>query len=130
MWDLILVAVVFFAAGCGVGVAYSSMTTTVGKLPKRTTVTELGRTSNASPSQWEGRTKDGGYVHIHYRWGCLRVGLGESQHDSVLDAFQSDPKRIGKDFGVYMEESDMFRLTAGILEFELTHSATIRGERE
>jgi hypothetical protein len=40
------------------------------------TVVELEQTCGACPSQWEGRTDDGRYVYIRYRWGFLRLGVG------------------------------------------------------
>jgi hypothetical protein len=48
-------------------------------------VTELVRTSLASPSQWEGKTKDGRAIYIRYRSGWLEVGVGDNV-DQAADA--------------------------------------------
>ena len=49
----------------------------------------LEMTCGACPSQWEGRTEDGEYVFIRYRYGWLRVDVGnqtifETEHGDSL----------------------------------------------
>ena len=61
-------------------------------------VTELVKTCNACPAQWDGKTSDGGDLYIRYRWGYLRVDLngetiwgapvGEDQWDGTLNEEQ------------------------------------------
>lgn len=48
-------------------------------------VTELTKTCDACPAQWEGRTEDGGWVYVRFRWGGLRVGFGPTLDAAVDD---------------------------------------------
>lgn len=48
-------------------------------------VTELKKTCNACPAQWEGRTSDGRWVYVRYRWGGLRIGFGADLKEAVRD---------------------------------------------
>lgn len=41
-------------------------------------------TCGACPSQWEGRTTDGEYVYIRFRWGFLSAGIGPSLDDAIV----------------------------------------------
>lgn len=43
----------------------------------------LEQTSEACPSQWEGKTEDGDFIYIRYRYGCGYIGLGKSINDAV-----------------------------------------------
>lgn len=47
-------------------------------------LTELVQTCTACPAQWEGKTDDGQYVYIRYRWGILRAGVGPTIHEAVM----------------------------------------------
>jgi hypothetical protein len=49
------------------------------------TVVDLRQTCECSPSQWEGRTDDGRFVYVRYRWGWLQVGFGATLEDAVAD---------------------------------------------
>lgn len=52
---------------------------------KKRVVVELEKTCYACPSQWEGRTDDGGYVYVRYRHGGLSVGFGGTLEDAIDD---------------------------------------------
>ena len=41
-------------------------------------IKELFHTCPACPSQWEGKTVDGGYIYVRYRWGRLTIGVAKS----------------------------------------------------
>lgn len=68
-------------------------------------ITELTRTCEACPSQWEGRTADGDYVYIRYRWGTLSVGIGNSI-DSAIDD-RDTIKKFGDGLDGSMSYSDL-----------------------
>jgi hypothetical protein len=58
------------------------------------TVTSLEQTCGACPSQWEGRTIDGDYLYIRYRFGTLTVNLNDARmyrgnHGDPLDGSMS-----------------------------------------
>jgi hypothetical protein len=55
---------------------------------------ELKETCGGCPAQWEGKTKDGAYVYLRKRWGCLRIDVsgvtvyefeGSDNWDGCLD---------------------------------------------
>ena len=48
-------------------------------------VSELEMTCPICPSQWEGKTSDGRFVYVRYRYGCLQVSFGDSLMDAVGD---------------------------------------------
>src|ERR1700738_476752 len=53
----------------------------------------LSQTCHMCPSQWEGRTVDGEYVYIRFRWGTLTLGFGP---DAVLGP-QAYCEQVGRD---------------------------------
>ena len=62
-------------------------------------VVELAKTCSACPSQWTGRTDDGKWVYVRYRWGWLSVSVGEG--DDVYAAVNGDEvfeKQCGEEF--------------------------------
>jgi len=46
-------------------------------------ITELKMTCTACPTQYEGRTVDGEYIYIRYRWGVLTLGIGNNINEAV-----------------------------------------------
>jgi hypothetical protein len=58
-------------------------------------ITSIKNTCGACPAQWEGRTQDGEYVYIRYRWGYLSIRAGETENIS-------DMRTV---FGVVLDES-------------------------
>lgn len=70
-------------------------------------------TTPAVPTQWEGRTSDGFYVYIRYRWGELTVNVGWNE-DDVFDALIFE-KRIGGEYdGVLSSKELLNHLPASI----------------
>jgi hypothetical protein len=48
-------------------------------------VTKIVQTCGACPSQWSGRTDNGQYLYVRYRWGFLRVELdGDTIFEQTL----------------------------------------------
>ena len=45
----------------------------------------LEKTCEACPAQWEGQLEDGRYVYVRYRWGVLRVGMGDTKDQAIGD---------------------------------------------
>lgn len=59
-------------------------------------ITELRKTCDACPAQWEAKTPDGQFVYIRYRYGVLTMGVGPSidhaihhRHDHQLTIDES-----------------------------------------
>jgi hypothetical protein len=48
-------------------------------------VVEIERTCQAFPSQWEGKTDDGRFVYVRFRWGLLRIGVGATLDLAIID---------------------------------------------
>jgi hypothetical protein len=67
------------------------------------TVTSLIQTCESCPSQWEGRTNDGRYVYVRYRWGYLSIGIGQTFREAVsrrtADGQNIGPREFGKSIG-------------------------------
>lgn len=58
-------------------------------------VDDIEMTCEACPSQWEGRTRDGRFVYVRYRWGGLQVGFGATLDDAIAD--ETIYREIGDD---------------------------------
>ena len=78
--------------------------------PERETikVAHIRNTCPACPSQWEGATDDGQYVYIRYRWGWLRVEVG---NEIVYH------QRIGGQLDGHMDENELSGHLKGVLDF-------------
>lgn len=50
---------------------------------EKVTVASLYHTCDACPSQWQGRTSNGGHIYVRYRWGRLTIGVGETFDDAL-----------------------------------------------
>ena len=46
----------------------------------------LTQLTPACPSQWEADTEDGRKVYVRYRWGKLRVGVGDDIDEAVASS--------------------------------------------
>jgi len=55
-------------------------------LPARPQVTTFKQTCSACPSQWEGKLADGRWLYVRYRWGNLRVGIGEDWPTAIMNS--------------------------------------------
>ncbi len=67
---------------------------------------ELTRTCEACPAQWEGRTDDGRYVYMRYRWGSFGFSLGLTREEAVRNPY-SFTHGSGDSFDGYMTEYEM-----------------------
>lgn len=47
-------------------------------------IVELEQTCDSYPSQWEGRSDDGRYVYIRYRFGELLFGVHDQEELAIL----------------------------------------------
>ena len=83
-------------------------------------VTELKKTCESCPTQWEGKLVNGRMVYIRYRFGYLSIRISKEQTKNIIDAVK------GKEvFGVYfgsgfdgtMTFETLKVLTKGIIDF-------------
>lgn len=79
-------------------------------LPVR--VHELRMTCPACPAQWEGRTDDGRYVYVRYRWGWLQIGVGDTFHEAVCDEVTLC-EELGDDMDGSLSYSELIAATRG-----------------
>jgi hypothetical protein len=70
----------------------------------RPQVVGLVQTCEACPSQWEGRTADGRFVYIRYRWGLLTAGIGATRVEAIEDEFFSEHLEGGLDGAMSVAE--------------------------
>lgn len=78
------------------------------------TVTKLTKTCGACPAQWEGKTVDGAFVYVRYRYGRLTVSLSR---ESMADAVVATPSFLvshGDRLNGWMEEDTLRRLVPEI----------------
>jgi hypothetical protein len=82
-------------------------------------VTELAQTCGACPSQWEGRTRDGGHIYVRYRHGQLRIGVGATESDAVKKAMSDAPDvfQDDRDGNGYLEYWQLKDRTAGLVDW-------------
>lgn len=57
-------------------------------------VTEIKMTCGGCPTSWEGVTDDGREVYARYRWGYLRVTVGD---ETIYHGFHGEPEPSGED---------------------------------
>lgn len=69
---------------------------------------EIRRTCHACPAQWEGMVEDGQHLYIRYRWGWLRVEVG---NEIVYH------QRVGGEFDGDMEGDELQELLKDVLDF-------------
>lgn len=84
------------------------------------TVTELRKTCDACPSQWEGKTSDNRQIYIRYRWGNLAVSVSEPNDTEIWAAVEGKyvyQKQVGDGLDGVMELDELKMYTAGVLEF-------------
>lgn len=83
-------------------------------------VTELTKTCEACPAQWEGRTNDGRTVYVRYRWGYLSVRVSEQPTDNVDDAVRGEEifgRQLGDEYDGEILYHQVQRQTAGVVEW-------------
>jgi hypothetical protein len=83
-------------------------------------VVELRETCSACPSQWEGRAEDGRWIYIRYRFGLLRVGVGDCLADAVAGAMLDKGVVVewGGPHDGTMDEETMKWFASTVLRFE------------
>lgn len=74
------------------------------------TVQTLTQTCPASPSQWEGRTTEGRWVYVRYRWGWLQVGFGATFDEAVRD--QTIERQLGDGYDGELSLDELKAATA------------------
>ena len=81
------------------------------------TLTTLIRTCNSCPSQWEGKSCDGRYVYVRYRWGTLSIGIGKSREESIKRSGNLLEKELGDHLDGVLEFEQLRAATAGLIEW-------------
>lgn len=83
-------------------------------------VVEIRKTCYACPAQWEGKTADGRWVYVRYRWGYLSVSVGDTL-DEAVDLTRSGKvlyeTRTGDSFNGYMDYAELRKLTEGTVQW-------------
>jgi len=85
------------------------------KKPKKLKVIELSLTCDACPTQWEGKTDDGEFLYIRYRFGNLTVGLGKTIDEAVMNKIFEVP--YGESLDGLLTATKMKKLTKSIMDF-------------
>ena len=83
----------------------------------RIIVTELKQTCGACPSQWEGRTADGRYLYVRYRWGHLQVGIGTTLREAINNEFISG--KLGDSYDGVLAYPDLVAVTGDMISWRL-----------
>ncbi len=81
------------------------------RIGKAIPIREMRQTCSGWSSQWEGKTKDGKYVYVRFRWGVLRVEIDQA---SLLEKTLSDA------LDGFLDETQLIDATRGQLDFSGT----------
>jgi len=73
-------------------------------------VVELEQTCDGCPAQWQGRTADGRYVYVRYRWGWLQVGFGATFDEAIGD--ETILERLGGSYDGYLTYEELREATS------------------
>lgn len=95
-------------------------------------VATLQKTCESHPAQWEGRLADGRFIYVKFRWGHLRIGIGETPAAAVdcrLPLFEWD-KPGSNGYEGDMSRSMLRRLTAKTLDLSETDWQTGRWPKD
>lgn len=84
-------------------------------------VDELIQTCEASPSQWQGKTRDGRVIYVRYRWGWLQVGIGQTTKQAVEDF--TVRMKVGGEYDGYMDFVTLATLTRGRVSWPCIEAA-------
>lgn len=82
-------------------------------------VKSLTQTSPRFPAQWEGETRCGNKVLIHYRWGRLRFSMHHTLMGAAalaVDGYHRQ-KEVGTKLDAQMTTPDMMRFCKDIIDF-------------
>ena len=81
-------------------------------------VTEIRNTCGACPSQWEGRTEDGRYVYVRYRWGHLTIGVGDTDiWDAVDRGGEVFDQYLGDWLDGFLDYAELKQATQGVVRW-------------
>jgi len=85
-------------------------------------VTELKKTCEGCPAQWEGRLVGGRMLYIRYRWGYLSVRISKGITNDVDEAVRGI-EMFGKNVGGGLDGTMEFEMlefhTQGIINFNM-----------
>jgi hypothetical protein len=90
-------------------------------------VTKIIETCGGCPSQWNGRTDDGQYLYVRYRWGFLRVALGLSVMVE-LDGDDIYGEQIGDGLDGVMDFGELTQRLGHLLDFSKAEWVASRQE--
>lgn len=66
---------------------------------RRNRITELERTCDCYPAQWQGKDDDGNDIYIRYRHGCLRADVNDKIiFEKEINACIFDDQYMPNDF--------------------------------
>jgi hypothetical protein len=77
----------------------------------------LTQTCERDPSQWDGRTFDGLFVYVRYRWGWLSIGSGTTAVQAVTNDNDVFEKQLGNRLDGKLEYERLREVTAGVIEW-------------
>jgi len=83
------------------------------------TVSHIERTCEASPSQWEGKTNDGQWVYVRYRWGSLTVSIGDTASNAVSGKVIFR-KSMDDPLGGYLSYRELIKATEGVVSWPVS----------
>ena len=80
-------------------------------------IKSLKQTCKACPSQWEGKTADGRFIYIRYRYGFLTVHVGDTPQESYISdrVFGSS---LGDRLDGILSLNELKRATLSVLQWE------------
>lgn len=84
-------------------------------------ITELNKTCDACPAQWEGRTSDGFPIYIRYRWGHLSICIGpnkDGDYDEAVMGQEIFACDSGDGFDGFLSFKELKKLTKGKIKFK------------
>jgi hypothetical protein len=70
-------------------------------------VTELEKTCDACPAQWEGRLEDGRYIYVRFRSGHLTIGVGATSSEAVGNSMGNTIWRSGHPADGFMDINEL-----------------------
>jgi hypothetical protein len=88
-------------------------------------VTEIGQTCHACPSQWEGRTDDGDYIYVRFRWGFLAIGKGPTIEDAIDNAYKQEEifgRQLKGSLDGFLTYEELIETTKGFISWPETYS--------
>jgi hypothetical protein len=79
-------------------------------------VVDIRRTCDACPAQWEGKLSTGECIYVRYRWGVLRVGIGDDPGEAIANTwFRAE---LGDGLDGTLDPRELVRATCGRIVWE------------